>query len=166
MQKGDEVYIRLKEKGLNTKDGANYVNSAPTNPTFPFNMVAVLEADFFNDYVKGYVPPVIVKDWTTGEQKEIVFELNKSKNSSLKVNGTSTTLDSHGFFNLTGTNILPSQLSSCQLKFDVVTNNRGTKVYAGDAAFTVSGYTQAATICYIIDPKTGLPVLKAFGLED
>jgi len=208
LQKGDQVYIRLKER-----NGENYVNSEKTNPTFPFDEVTILEADFFNDYVKGYVPSAIVKDWDTGEQKEIIFELNKSKNSSLKVYpaGKDTNVDSHGLFNLTGINVLPSDSVSCQLKFDgwvvtssvvkptvdfsgqsirfplsyertaengkpkdvsklqetiIVTNNRGPKVYSGDASFTVSGYTQAAALCYIINPETGLPVLQAFGLED
>lgn len=218
LQKGDQVYIRLKERGAANADGTNEdgtkdVNSAPTNPTFPFDKVGILEADFFNDYIKGYVPPVIVKDWDTGGQKELVFELGKSKNSSLKVNaaGIDTDVDSHGLFNLTGINVLPTDAVFCQLKFDgwvvtskvvkptvdfsgqsirfpvsyertaengkptdmtkteetiVITNNRGTKVYTGDATFTVSGYTQAAALCYIPNPETGLPVLQAFGLED
>lgn len=208
LQKGDQVYIRLKER-----NGDNYVNSEKTHPTFPFDEAIILEADFFNDYIKGYVPPVIVKDWNTGGQKELIFELNKSKNSSLKVYpaGKDTNVDSHGLFNLTGVNVLPSDSISCQLMFDgwvvvseavkptvdfsgqsiripvsyertvddgkpadvskvdetiVITNNRGSKVYTGDASYTVSGYTQAAALCYIIDPKTGLPVLQAFGLED
>lgn len=206
LQKGDEVYIRLKER-----DGTNYVNSAPTNPTFPFDKVIILESDFFNDYTRGYIPPVIVKDWDTGGQKEIVFELNKSKNSSLRVNGKNATLDSHGLFNQTGINILPTDSVSSQLKFDgwvlnsnivkptadfsaqsirlpvsyekttengkpadvsklnetiIVTNNRGTKVYSGSAAFTVSGYTQASTACFVINPDTGLPILQAAGLGD
>ncbi len=204
LHKGDEVYIRLKGRNSN-----QYVNSASVTPTFPFDKVIVMEADFFNDYVKGYVPPVVVKDWAAEGQKEIVFELNKSSNSSMKVNGKTVTLDSHGFFNLTGTNVLPSDKVSAELKFDgwvvnsntvvptvdfgaqsiripvsyektaengkpadvaklnetiIVTNNRGTKVYTGDAAFTVSGYTQAATACYLINPKTGLPIIQAMGI--
>ncbi len=113
LQKGDEVYIRIKER-----NGTNYINSAPVTPTFPFDKVIVQEADFFNDYVKGYVPTAIIKDWVTDGQKEIVFELNKSKNSSLKVNGKTVNLDEHGFFNLKGTNILPTDKYSAELNFD------------------------------------------------
>ncbi|HEX2946605.1 MAG TPA: hypothetical protein VHT96_11695 [Clostridia bacterium] len=213
LQKGDEVYIRLKERNDTNKENKEpkYVNSAPINPTFPFDKVIVLESDFFNDYTRGYIPSVIVKDWSTGSKKEIVFELNKGKNSSLKVNGKNATLDSHGFFNQTGTNVLPTDSVSSQLKFDgwvlnsnvvkptvdfsaqsirlpvsyqktsergkptdvtklnetiIVTNNRGAKIYSGNAAFTVSGFTQAATACFIINPDTGLPVLQAAGLPD
>ncbi len=206
LQKGDEVYIRLKER-----NGTGYISFEPVTPTFPFDKVIVQEADFFNDYVKGYVPPTIVKDWITGGQKEMVFELNKSPKSSLKVNGKSAAPDSHGFFNLTGINVLPSDVISAKLIFDgwvvdsnsimpsvvfsaqsirmpvshekiiantkpadvmklnetiIVTNQRGTKVYTGDALFTVSGYTQAATACYIINPKTGLPIMQAMGIGD
>jgi len=211
LQKDDEVFIRLQERGK-----TNYVKSAITYPTFPFDKVIVLEADFFNDYIKGYVPSAIVKDWNTTQseqqseqQKEIVFDLKKSLNSSLKVNGVPVTLDSKGFFNLTGTNVLPQDSYSCELAFEgwivksspvkptvdfgahsirlpvsyerilenskpadvsklnetvIITNNRGSKVYTEDAAFTVSGYTQAATVCYLINPKTGLPIMQAMGL--
>jgi hypothetical protein len=80
------------------------------------------EADFFNDYVKGYVPSAIVKDWTNDSQKEIVFETAKSPYSSINVKlpqkEVPVTLDSNGFFNLTGTNIKPSDSAFCELKFD------------------------------------------------
>ena len=41
LKKDDEVFIRLKEKS-----GTNYINSAVTHPTFPFERVIMLEADF------------------------------------------------------------------------------------------------------------------------
>lgn len=208
LRKDDQVYIRLQER-----EGTNIVKSESINPTFPFDKIIMQQADFFNDYVKGYVPSAIVKDWTTGSQKEIVFETNKSPDSSIKVKlpqkEVPVTLDNNGFFNLTGTNIMPSDSAFCELKFDgwtvdsspilptvdfqaqairipvsyektvengkpvdvttlnetiVITNMRGTKQYTGAASFTVSGYTQASTGCYLINPDTGLPILQASNL--
>ena len=117
LRKDDQVYIRLQER-----EGTNIVRSEAINPSFPFDKIIMQEADFFNDYVKGYVPSVIVKDWTTDSQKEIVFETNKSPYSSIKVHfpniETPVTLDSNGFFNLTGINIMPSDSAFCKLEFD------------------------------------------------
>ncbi|MGE5679058.1 MAG: hypothetical protein ACM3ZR_13465, partial [Pseudomonadota bacterium] len=78
LRKDDEVYVRLQEK-----NGTNMVRSDSINPTFPFDSIILQEADFFNDYVRGYVASVIVKDWDTNGQKELIFEANKSDDSSI-----------------------------------------------------------------------------------
>ena len=212
LHKDYQVCIRLKEK-----NGENYVKSEAITPTFPFKKVILLESDFFNDYVKGYVPTVIVKDWTTGLEKEINFELNKGPESSISIKLDSlgkeypVTVDDKGIFTLTSVNILPQEKATCQLTYDdfVVNSNaitpsvefqatvnripvsytkttengkpvdvtkvsetisimnmRGTKQYVGNASHTVSGYTQASTLCFITNPDTGLPLLKAFGLPE
>jgi len=210
LQKDDQVYINLQERY-----GSNYVNSAYVNPTFPFNKIILLEADFFNDYIKGYVPSVIVKDWANNTEKEMIFELNKSQNSSLTVRHSqyeqSVQVDNQGFFNLTGINVIPQDNVNGKLYFDgwvvdasptipsvdfqaqsiriltsedkniengkvvdtdslvetiIITNMRGPKVYTGNAEFTVGGFTQAATPCYIINPETGLSILQAYELPD
>ncbi len=210
LRKDDQVYIRLQERG-----GTDIVKSESINPTFPFKKVIVHEADFFNDYVKGYVPSVIVKDWSDDSQKEIIFDAKKSPNSSIKVKLSQkevpVTLNSEGYFDLTGTNVMPKDSASCELKFDgwtvnsnsigptvefqaqairdllsfekttekgkpadvtkiietvIVTNMRGTKQYTGAADFTIGGYTQAATLCYVINPDTGLPLIQAVGIPE
>ena len=117
LRKNDQVYVRLQER-----EGTAIVRSEAVHPTFPFDKVITEEADFFNDYVRGYVPSAIVKNWNTGGQEEIVFDVNKSPYSSINVKlpqkEVPVTLDSNGFFNLTGTNILPSDEAYCEIKFD------------------------------------------------
>jgi hypothetical protein len=210
LRKDDEVYVRLQEK-----NGKNMVRSESVNPTFPFDSIIVQEADFFNDYVRGYVPSVIVKDWGNNGQKEMVFEADKSEDSSitlkLSTRETPVTLDEKGFFDLEGISILPSDKAACELKFDgwvvksneiiptvefqaqtvrmpisyekvlengrpvditkineviFIRNMRGEKQYTEAAAFTVKGYTQSATGCYLINPDTGLPILKEAGIPE
>lgn len=210
LQKDDKITLYLKEKY-----STNYVRSAPINPTFPFNKVFVTEVDFFNDYVSGYLPSVIVKNWSNEENQEITFDQSKSQNSSIKLkisqNEYPVILDSQGYFKLDLTNVTPQNTASVELTFDdwvinsskvvptvdfkaelvrtpisyektientkpvditklletvVITNMRGTKVYDGDAALTVKGYTQDAIGCYLINPDTGLPILQAFGLPE
>lgn len=210
LRKDDDVYIRLQER-----NGTNNVRSASITPTFPFDSVIVQEADFFNDYVKGYVPSVIVKDWGNDGQKEIVFDPKKSQQSSITVRLSNkelpVTLDDKGFFNLVSANVLPTDIASCKLTFDgwvvesnkaaptvefqaqairlplsykkavengkladvtqvnervIISNMRGAKQYTGAADFIVNGYTQAAAGCYLINPDTGLPIIKSFGLPE
>ncbi|HRU40492.1 MAG TPA: hypothetical protein P5021_00810, partial [Candidatus Diapherotrites archaeon] len=117
LRKDDDVYIRLQER-----NGTDIVRSDSITPTFPFDSVIVQEADFFNDYVKGYVPSVIVKDWSNDGQKEIVFDPGKSQDSSITVRLSNkelpVTLDEKGFFDLRAANVLPSDIASCKLTFD------------------------------------------------
>jgi len=153
LRKDDQVYIRLQEK-----KGTNLVRSEAINPTFPFDKVITEQADFFNDYVKGYVPSVIVKDWSNDGQKELIFEANKSQDSSIKVNLSQkeapVTLDSRGFFNLTGTNVIPSDTVSCELKFD------GWTVDSNSIKPTVDFQAQSIRlpVSYVKTVESGKPV--------
>lgn len=74
MKKTDKIIVEVPSRLTEGK----IIYSAPINPSFPFRKVVIEEADFFNDYVVGNVPSVIVKDWTTEEKKEIVYDGNIS----------------------------------------------------------------------------------------
>lgn len=210
LRKDDDVYVRLQER-----NGTTMVRSDSVTPTFPFDSIIVQEADFFNDYVRGYVPSVIVKDWDSGSQKEMVFEADKSEDCSITLKLSNreapVTLDERGFFDHVESNVLPGDKASCQLKFDgwvvksneiiptvefqaqtvrmpisyekvmengkpvditkinetiFIRNMRGEKQYTESAAFTVKGYTQASTGCYLINPDTGLPMQQEFGIPE
>jgi hypothetical protein len=55
LQKGDEVTV--------TRIGDVEVGSLPIEPTFPFKLVQLDYADFFDDSSKGHVAPARVVDW-------------------------------------------------------------------------------------------------------
>lgn len=128
LRKDYKVYLRLEPKL-----GGEPVKSEAITPTFPFNKVVLLESDFFNDYVKGYVPSVYVKDWVTQTDKEIKFDLNYDNESDssldVKLSTLSTkklvSLDKDSCFMLTSANILPQTISNAILTYDgfVITSN-------------------------------------------
>ena len=65
----DEIYVVLP----NPDNPSSTLNSAGIHPSFPFKIIVVTEADFFNDYIKGTVPPVFVRNWDTGKMEELTF---------------------------------------------------------------------------------------------
>lgn len=153
LRKDDEVYVRLQER-----NGTEMVRSESVNPTFPFDSIIVQEADFFNDYVKGYVPSVIVKDWDNNSQKELIFEPDKSGDSgitlSLSTRKAPVTLNEKGFFDLEGISVLPTDKASCELKFD------GWTVKSNEIAPTVEFQAQTVRmpISYEKVMENGKPV--------
>lgn len=208
LKKDDQVYIRLQ-----ARNSDKMVQTEVVTPTFPFDKALMLEADFFNDYEKAYIPTVIVRDWVTDKLVELKFDVSKVPGSTLTINGKPVSgQNQYGEFVHTGNNVLPfteykTQLSSegfvigpsntimssasfsltplripvssevtvengkpvdvgKDLEAVVLVNDRGSKVYTGDAAYVVSAYTEDSLGCHLINPETGMPMLQNDSIED
>ena len=116
MKKSDMIIVEVPSRLTEGK----IIYSAPINPSFPFRKVVIEEADFFNDYVVGHVPSVIVKDWTTGEKKEIVYD----GDIAVIIDGVAKNVkcDQYGNFRLDA-NVLPnSSVKATIWNGDIVSN--------------------------------------------
>lgn len=116
MKKTDKIIVEVPSKLTEGK----IIYSEPINPSFPFRKVVIEEADFFNDYVIGHVPSAIVKDWTTGEKKEIVY----SGDIGVTIDNTTKNVkcDEFGNFRLDA-NVLPdSSIKASIWNNDIVSN--------------------------------------------
>ena len=65
----DKVYVVLPSKVIPGK----MITSDFINPSFPFDKVVIERADYFNDFVEGYVPTTRVKNWNTDKYEEINY---------------------------------------------------------------------------------------------
>ncbi len=199
LKKDDQVLVRMQEK-----DGTNIVETEAVTPTFPFDKAVMLEADFFNDYLKAYIPTVVVKDWATGKNVELKYDPAKVPGSTLTINAKAVTgQNQYGEFVSTGTNVLPKTLFSAKLTCDgfvvgpsnqvessarfslsplrtpvsteetvengkpvdvakdletlILINERGNKIYTGNATYITGSFTENSILCHLENPKTGMP---------
>lgn len=116
MKKSDLIIVEVPSRLTEGK----IIYSEPIKPSFPFRKVVIEEADFFNDYVVGNIPSVIVKDWTTGEKKEIVYD----GNIAVIIDGVTQNVkcDQYGKFRLDA-NVLPnSSIKATIWNGDIVSN--------------------------------------------
>ncbi len=208
LKKDDQVVISLQER-----NGTKIVETEAVAPTFPFDKAIMLEADFFNDYEKAYIPTAIVKDWDTDKNVELKFDASKVPGSKLTINGKPVSgQNQYGEFVHTGNNVLPNTVYQAQLSSEgfvigpsnsimssasfsltplripvssevtvengkpvdvgkdleavVLVNDRGNKVYTGDAIYVVSAYTEDSLGCHLINPETGMPMLQNDSIDD
>jgi hypothetical protein len=115
MAKNDKVRVLIPiDNGV--------VKSNAINPSYPFNDVVIEEADYFNDYVKGYVKPVFVKDWDNdGKMKELLYNGNVNVSiTTLKPAITitdHTTTDEYGNFVFKKFNVHPTDKISAKIEY-------------------------------------------------
>lgn len=128
LNKNDKIYVDIESRFTEGK----IITSVPVSPTFPFRSVVIDEADYFNDYVKGHVPTVIVRNWN--EEKNAA--LNYSGDILVYVNhGKGVVVphkvktDAYGDFVL-NSNVLPESTILARIQFedfDIIDSNKDVK---------------------------------------
>lgn len=128
LNKNDKIYVDIESRFTAGK----IISSVPVSPTFPFRSVVIDEADYFNDYVKGHVPTLIVRDWS----EDTNVALNYSGDVLVYVNqGKGVVLpqkvktDAYGNFVL-NSNVLPKSTILARIQFedfDIIDSNKDIK---------------------------------------